>query len=324
MTGRYHLSRRAALGLIGAACASPRPSAAAGLNAVSGRAFGTSWRIVTQAEADVARLVPNIEALFDDIDRRLSPWRADSALSRFNSGAADLYARDLALVEVTLAALRIARGSGGAFDPTVGPLVARWGFGPINRGGGPDWHAIEAGPNGVTKARADLTLDLCGIAKGWALDRVAQFLQEAGVEDVLVDLGGEILALGAHPGGREWQVAIDSPLASGPAFGALRLPGGKAVATSGISEQSYVLNARRYSHIIDPVLRAPAQGRLGSVTVIAPDAMSADGWATALFASGEIAGPKLAAARGISALFLIEDQGALRTVQTGGIAEYLL
>ncbi|MDU8913063.1 FAD:protein FMN transferase [Aestuariicoccus sp. MJ-SS9] len=310
--------------MIGAALAMNSAAAATDVELVSGRAFGTGWQIVAPLGAGIARLVPDIEALFDDIDRRLSPWRADSAVSRFNTGPARIHARDPALAVVTAAALEIARQSKGAFDPTVGPLVARWGFGPINHGGEPDWEAIGVGPHGVTKDRADLTLDLCGIAKGWALDRAARLLQGAGVQDALLDLGGELIALGSHPDGREWQVAVASPIASGPVVGALRLPRGRAVATSGVREQSYVLNPRRYSHIIDPATHEPARGGLVSVTVVAPDAMAADGWATALFAAGGVAGPRLALAEGIDALFLSEARGGLRQVATGRISEFML
>lgn len=324
MTPRFLPSRRAALGLIGGACAWPHLAAAAPVEVVSGRAFGTGWQIVAPSGAEVVRLAGEIETLFQQVDRSLSPWRADSCVSRFNAGPAQTWEVDPALTEVAVAALRIAEQSNGAFDPTVGPLVARWGFGPITEGGAPDWRAIEAGAQGVRKARADLTLDLCGIAKGWALDRAVAHLQVAGLDSFLFDLGGELRAHGRHPSGRDWQAAIASPLVAGQGAGILRLPAGNAVATSAQSEQSYMLNAQRYGHIIAPALQAPARGRLASVTVIAEDATMADGWATALFAAGEVAGPRLAREMGISALFLIDDRHTLHQQSTGRMAEFIL
>ena len=139
--------------------------------------------------------------------------------------------------------------------------------------GAPGWRGIAIAPEGLTKARGDLTLDLCGIAKGWALDRAADLARAEGVTDMLLDLGGEFVALGTHPEGRDWRIAVESPLPAQPPTQALRLPPGMAVATSGVRAQSYVLNGRLYSHIIDPETRAPASGRLRSVTVAAGDAM---------------------------------------------------
>jgi thiamine biosynthesis lipoprotein len=322
MTPVYRPGRRTALALFGAVLCAPRAAFAGGVETISGAAFGTYWQITAPSGHTIAGLVPEIEALFGDIDLHLSPWRADSMISRFNSGAAP--ASDPALMQVTKAALEISRQSEGAFDPTVGPLVAQWGFGPVLRGGAPDWRALSVGPEGLTKARADLTVDLCGIAKGWALDRAAALARDAGFDSLLIDLGGELCALGRHPDGRDWRVAIEAPLPALRAPAALRLPAGAAVATSGTRTQSYRLNGRTYSHIIDPVTREPAAGSLRSVTVVAATATSADGWATALCAAGEGAGPDLAHAQGVAALFLFEKDGAMRVRRTGQISDFIL
>jgi thiamine biosynthesis lipoprotein len=318
----FRPSRRSALALFGAALVTPRVCFAGSVEMISGPAFGTYWRIAAPSGSGVARLVPEIQALFAKIDTQLSPWRGDSAISQFNRGTAG--ANDSALIQVTAAALDIARRSEGAFDPTVGPLVAQWGFGPVTQGGAPDWRALAVGPDVLKKARADLTLDLCGIAKGWALDRAAALARDAGFDSLLIDLGGELYALGQHPDGRDWHVAIEAPLPILQAPAALRLPAGAAVATSGTRAQSYQLNGRIYSHIIDPTTHAPAAGSLRSVTVVAADAMTADGWATALCAAGDRAGPDLAASQNIAAVFLIEQDGALRTLRMGPIAQFIL
>jgi thiamine biosynthesis lipoprotein len=219
--------------------------------------------------------------------------------------------------------LQIAEASAGAFDPTVGPLVARWGFGPITAGGAPDWRALWANRDGLGKARTDLTLDLCGIAKGWALDRAVETARLAGIDALLFDLGGEFAAIGRHPDGRDWRVAVEAPMRGQPAQAVLRLPPGMAVATSGTAAQSYALNGRRYSHIVGPGRDIPATAGHRSVTVVAADAMTADGWATALCAAGPEAGPALAERQGIAALFLTGDVGA-RAIPTGAIADFFL
>lgn len=318
-----HPSRRSALGLIGAALCVPKTCYASATRENAGAAFGTHWRLLAGEQVEIAGLAPEIKALYADIDARFSPWRPDSTISRFNAFT-EHQLTDPDLVSVTAAALNLARQSEGAFDPTVGPLVAQWGFGPIRSGGAPDWRSVLVSDAGVVKQRPELTLDLCGIAKGWALDRTAQLARSAGATDMLLDLGGEFIAVGQHPDGRDWQVAVESPLNLQELSAVLRLPSGMAIATSGVRTQSYVLNGRLYSHIIDPASRSPVAGRLRSVTVMAETAMMADGWATALFAAGEAAGPDLAKTWDVSALFLIEDVSGLQQVSTGEMSDVLL
>lgn len=317
-------ARRTALGLLGAALVLPRTAFSGHLATLTGQAFGTTWRLVAPADAKLAPMRSAIESLFDEVDRTFSPWRNDSALARFNAMPAGQQIRDTDLAHVTAAALSMARQSGGAFDPTVGPLVARWGFGPIHDGGAPDWRALVANKDTVRKARDNLTLDLCGIAKGWALDRVAEPLETKGIDNFLFELGGEVLAQGQHPDGRSWRIAIDTPPTFANVPPAIRLPSGTAVATSGQWVQGYRLADRLYGHIIDTGTAEPVTGALRSVTVVADDAMSADGWATALCACGAEAGPELAASNGLAALFLIAAAGAVRTVETEPFREFLI
>ena len=320
-TTTYRLSRRAAIGAIGAACVLPRSALAGTLATATGWAFGTSWRIVAPGGTDLVDLMPAVEALFAGIDRTFSPWRADSVISRFNAGPAGQSLRNRDLADVTAAALGITRQSGGAFDPTVGPLVARWGFGPIQGDGAPDWRGLSVRRDMIAKTRDDLTVDLCGIAKGWALDRAVVLLRAAGVDNFLFELGGEFRAVGRHPDERNWRVVIETPDWTPEPPMTLDLPSGVAVATSGVWAQSYDLNGRLYSHIIDTGTGLPVSGALRSVTVVAADAMTADGWATALCAAGAKAGPESATVQGLAAVFQIELEGELRRVKTGAIRQ---
>lgn len=314
----YRPSRRGALGAIGAALLLPRQALAGGRTPrITGRAFGTGWQVIGAQRATLAAQQPRIETLFAEIDRQMSPWRADSTISRFNGAAAGWHAAEPELAHVAQAALDVAAGSGGAFDPTVGPLVAQWGFGPIAGGQAADWRSLGAEREALYKAEDNVTLDLCGIAKGRALDLAAELLREAGAGNVLIDLGGEFRAFGRHPSGRPWQVAVAAPgNQPGPV---LEIADGEAVATSGLATQSYSLAGRRYGHIVTPALRATAATRLHSVSVVAGDAMTADAWATALFAAGDAVGPRMAEARGLRALFLFDEGAARRPVTTGGL-----
>lgn len=317
-------SRRRMVAGIAAALALPRASLAADLAAVSGGAFATTWRLSAAQSGDLAPLVPMIDRLFAQIDRTFSPWRADSTLSRFNASSAGTPMHDTELARVTSAALAISQHSDGAFDPTVGPLVAKWGFGPIHTGGAHDWRGIRASAEAISKTRDDLTLDLCGIAKGHALDRAAALVRAAGFDNFLFELGGEVIAQGQHPDGRDWRLSIDTPLSFANAVSSIRLPTGSAVATSGVWEQSYTLNQRLYSHIIDTRADAPVSGRLRAVTVVTPDAMTADAWATGLCAAGAEGGLALATAARLPALFLIEQDNSLHQITTDPMKAFLL
>lgn len=318
------MSRRAALAVLGAAFLRPAAARAEGLSTQSGRAFGTMWRLTSSADAEVGWLSGRIGRLFSDIDITFSPWRQDGLIARFNGLRTGGVIEHADLAHVTGAALGIARASEGAFDPTVGPLVARMGFGPIRSGGAPDWRGLVRDGDTVGKSRPDLTLDLCGIAKGWALDRAAALIEDAGTSSFLLELGGEFVARGRHPSGRDWRLAVETPGTLLGAAPTLRLPAGTAAATSGHWAQSYRLNGRVYSHIVSIGGIGLVTDALRSVTVLAADAMTADGWATALCAAGAEAGPDIAGARGIAAVFLIEEDGRLRQIETGPIREFRL
>lgn len=321
MFGPLPSRRDFALGL-GAALASPAPLRAAPLVTATGATFGTHWRVVGLVDTGMPRLRSELERLFSGIDEEMSPWRNDSAISDFNRSRSGGPA-SAEMIRVAKMSLNLANKSEGAFDPTVGPLVARWGFGPIDRGAMPDWRKFSVRDNRMVKEDADLTLDFCGLAKGRALDRAIDLAREQGIENLLMDIGGELRAIGRHPDGRDWQVAVEHPMAGSAPAAILHLPAGMAVATSGLGAQSFRLHGRLWGHIIDPAQGQPVDGRLRSVTVLATDAMTADGWATALFAAGDDAGPAIARGNNIAALFLYESGTGLRNVATGGIESVL-
>jgi thiamine biosynthesis lipoprotein len=317
-------TRRNALGLIGATFVLPQISQAAATRSIQGAAFGTTWQLVASHHDDLESLRADIDALFATIDQQMSPWRSDSDISQFNTMGAGWHRADAEMILVTTAALDLAKVSHGAFDPTVGPLVAQWGFGPIEGGLEPDWRGLSLGYSSIGKARGDLSLDLCGIAKGRALDLAVDLVKARGVDNFLFDLGGELKAFGQHPSGRSFQVAVQHIVAGQPAPATLRLADGLAVATSGLRTQSYELANNTYGHIIDPRMRLPANDHLFSVTVLGRDAMIADGWATALFAAGLSGGPDLAQSNNIDALFLTRDGAGIPSVKTGAIEGALL
>jgi thiamine biosynthesis lipoprotein len=298
------LTRRHFLALSAATLAAA-PVHASGMQTLGGEAFGSYWRAMVAGDlpgGDVSGLIGRIVA---EVDGQMSPYLPGSELSVFNrAGRAQLSG---AVAETTQAALQIAMDTDGAFDPTVGPLVARYGFGPIRGTEGADWRALALAGTRLTREAEGVTLDLCGIAKGHALDRMAIALEAAGATDFVLELGGEVVARGQHPEGRGWQVGIED--GAGGLAGVARLQG-LAVASSGLWDQSYVVGQGRYGHIIDPTTGAPAGDTLASVSVFHDRAMIADGLATALFAMGADRALAHARATGLAAV-LVAGGGAV-------------
>ena len=290
---------------------------------LDGEAFGTRWIVrIRGPEADSARVRDAIEAELDAVDRSMSNWRPDSELSRLNASedTGPLPISD-PLALVLESALRVHDESGGAFDITVAPLLRLFGFGP---GGNPDQPAPTSGEFEATRSlvgsgllsverepggRAvlhrripDVEIDLSGIAKGYAVDRVSSALTERGLTEHLVEVGGEIQARG------EWTAGVQDP-SGGLATRVHRsFPlRDLGMATSGGYRDFRAADGeedRFWTHILDPRTGRPVERRTGSVTVLAASCLEADAWATALYVLGPDAGLELAEARSIAALFL--------------------
>ena len=290
-----------------------------------GLAFGTSWRITFAAGLDPALIQQMAEDVISQVDGTMSPYRTDTALSRFNAQRTmDWQAMPRALCAVVNASLRIARLSGGAFDPAVGPLVGRFGFGPIQQAPAGSYRDILVRGDAISKTEPGLCLDLCGIAKGHALDRMAVGMRRLGSANFLIELGGEVFAAGQHPHGRIWQAAIEQPVSGPTVIQRIVRLDGMALATSADSANFYEQGGRRYSHIIDPATAQPVDNGLASVSVIAPDAMSADGLATALMVMGPQRGPALARREQFSGLFVERRKSALHETMTGRFASLVV
>ncbi len=296
--------------------------------------MGTRWSVQCDlAElADAAALRDELAAAVQQVDRQMSPWKPDSDLVRLNSAPPGQWVGLPGEIMAVLArALEIARQSGGAFDPTVGGLVDAWGFGAARDA--PDAAAIRAatqaprGPahqgleldaaSGRARKHAPMQIDLCGIAKGYAVDRMAAVLRRHGVAHALVALDGELRALGGQADGEPWAVAVESPQPGRrAAHGVLELHD-VAVATSGDYRRFVELAGVRLSHTMDPRRAAPVNNGVASVTVLAGDCMSADAWATALLVAGPDEGVALTHGLGLEALFLLRREGRWAEVGSG-------
>ena len=228
-------------------------------------------------------------ALDAKLDRH-SPSSLVSALDR------DGRAEDAELAALTDAALRVGALSDGAFDPTVAPLLDAWDF----TGDAPrvptetELASLLAcvGLENITVEGSTITLqngaqlDLGGIAKGYAGDRVRTVLAERGIESAVIDLGGDVGLLGKKPDGSDWRIAVKDPAEPSRFLGVLTAAD-TFVVTSGIYERGFEENGVRYHHILDPKTGRPAESGLVSVTVVCTDGAWADALSTACFVLGE-------------------------------------
>jgi len=285
------------------------------------RTMGT-WGTVTLVTPDSAGSAAHarvVKGAWDQVNAWMSNWSESSEISRINREAASSSESGGVLVQTEVAevietALRIGEQSGGAFDITVEPLVRLWGFlGGVPQV--PDSSEIERvlGDIGLEKIEfdpesrlirfreANLRADLGGIAKGYGVDRAILALQESGVEDALVDLSGNIRLIGSPAGRTAWSIGIRDPRGRFTYFAKLSLSDA-CMATSGNYEQFVAKDGKEYGHILDPRSGWPASGLL-SATAIAPSAMEADAWATALV----VLGPEGAKAA-------VEERGGLSAV----------
>lgn len=292
------------------------------LQQLAGTSMGTHW----QVRVDNPEFVPlehirsAIEAELEQVVRHMSHWERDSALSRFNHASADSWhALPDDLAHVLHAGLHWARLGHGAFDPTLGRLVAAWGFGPHAPAQAADWrpaspHAIQQAlqssgwqrlqhcPQRGWRQSGGLHLDLSGIAKGYAVDAVLQRLHALGLPHCLVEIGGELRASGQRPGGQPWRVAI-APIpgaAPEPAPSALALRE-MAIATSGDLYHRHHWQGRSHSHTLDARSGQPIAHALASVSVLHPECMHADALATLLTVLGPEDGLAFAEQHGIAA-----------------------
>lgn len=306
-------TRRTVLKLAGSAALMrlrPADVLAAQVHVDTGRAFGSSWRLVLPDARDAVRARVVLETTVARIDALMSPYRADSDLGRFNAGEAVAISAETALV--TCAALEMARDSDGAFDPTVAPIGRRFGFGPLRLS--PDrpagrYRDVQVSANRLVASTPGLTIDLCGIATGYALDDIGKAFD--GME-FLLELGGEVMARGRHPSGRQWRAGIERP--GSATLQRIVAMDGRALATSGDTSQSYRVGRRRYSHVVDPRTRLPADSGVASVSVLAATGLAADALATAAMVLGPESARPLLTSRDASALFLMRRPGGVEEV----------
>jgi thiamine biosynthesis lipoprotein len=257
--------------------------------------------------------------------RNYYPW-ADGELAQVNEaiGAGRAARVDPGLASLLEKAQQLSARSGGAFDPGVGALVQLWGFNdaanppdaPPDRAAIAAWlkdpasiAALRVDGDRVSASRRTLLIDLGGIAKGEAVDRIVRLLTDAGFDDVLVNAGGDLRAVGRRAG-RGWRVGIKAPRGPG-LLGVVELDSGEAAFSSGDYERYYDFHGKRMHHILDPATGYPVD-HTRAVTVIAADGVTADAAATAVFVAGPDRWQQVARALGVKLVLRVDASGRIQ------------
>lgn len=295
-----------------------------------GAAWGTTYHITYEADRDLS---DSVVATMRSVETVMSMFDPSSVVSRWNSGETDDVNAEL--ISVFHTAKEVSEASGGRYDVTVAPLVDLWGFGrkDVAEGFVPDsaevalalqligMNRIEyVAPATLRRAKPGMQLDFSSIAKGYGVDRVTDALRSCGVENMMVEIGGEVMALGVNPKGQPWRIQIDAPVSGNPGDSALRVIEltDRAVATSG----NYRNYRRRsdgstFGHTLSPLTGYPVQTDMLSATVIAPRCELADALATACMTmNADEAAKMIRGFENVSAILVVDNgHGGYRVVE---------
>lgn len=292
----------------------------------TGQSMGTDWsvRLVAPPDRTRAEFQAAIDEELAQVIALFSHWEPTSELSRWNAAPAGFWAVSEPFWTVLNAAMDLADDTDGAVDPTLGALVDLWGFGPPGpRSGLPTDEAIATAlsVSGWQSLRLNreakavqqvggMKLDLSGIAKGHAVDRVSERLTALGATSHLVEIGGELRGAGVKPDARPWWTELQAaPGAPGPRTLAALFD--IAVATSGDWVRNFSVFGQNYGHTLDGRTGRPLTHGLASVSVFAETAMRADALATAVMVMGPDEGPAYAAATDLAALFVMRGPSGM-------------
>lgn len=319
-------------------------------NYLTGETMGTSYHISYQLpdNADEAAIQASIDERLKQINDSMSTYQSDSTISTFNQlNKSTPITIDADFSRVLDVSKIVYEQSGGAFDPTVMPLVDTWGFGStmtVERLQSPptameiaqakalvDFKSIVKAGNTVSKTKDGVELDFSAVAKGYGVDVIADVLREDyQIRNYMVEIGGEIATSGVNNQQQPWQIAIDAPIEGSTVserqtISAIRQPKNTAsqmhLATSGNYRNSVIFDGERYSHTIDPTTGKPIAGGAPSVTVAADSVALADAWATALTAMPYHKALDVAKAQNLAAMFVVLADNAKENGSNGSVSD---
>ncbi len=293
---------------------------------VSGATMGTRFlvKFTALSDFDPIPVEAKITKALKEVNRQMSTYEADSEITNFNQSRAKEWQKISPWFGETLfVSLDLAKKTSGAFDPTIGPLVNLWGFGPKKSKEVPSPEEIKATQKLVgfekiqlkkenkmwlvKKDLASVYLDLSASAKGFGVDVLSNLLVEEGLGNHLVEIGGELRARGTKLG-EPWVVAIEKPTKSGRSVQQIMALRDGALATSGNYRNYFESEGKTYPHTIDRKTGQAVQSELLSVSIIADECVRADALATALMVMGAEKAFKYAEGNDIAALLIVADK----------------
>lgn len=304
-------------------------------NSITGFVFGTVYNITYQYKGD---LKSEIEAELKRFDFSLSPFNDSSVISRVNRN--EELVTDTFFQKCFNRSMEISRDTKGAFDITIAPLANAWGFG-FKKGAFPDslmidsllqitgYDKVKLVDGKVTKNDPRIMLSCSAVAKGYAVDVVAHFLESKGIKNYIVDIGGEVVVKGKNSQGGLWRIGINKPiddsLSRQKDLQTILEITNAGLATSGNYRNYYYKDGKKYAHTIDPRTGYPVQHSILSSTVIAKDCMTADALATAFMVMGLEEAEKFCKADpNIDAYFIYSGKdGKFETYFTEGMKKYI-
>lgn len=321
-------------------CSETPETAADPVKRIEGHIFGTYWMISIAddiTDTELLRLQEGVVDTLNRVDWQMSTWKPESELMLLNGYPVGEWL-DLSpeLMQVLRISQDISSRSAGAFDITLGNLVNLWSFGPEQRPNAiPEAEVLAerlavAGYAGLelnqetqqARRMADFFIDLSGVAKGFAVDEVGRYLQSQGVTNFLVNIGGDLLAMGRREPEVSWRIGIELPHTGVQVAHHVIAVENMSVATSGDYRNYFEEKGRRFSHTIDPTSGWPIEHRVASVTVLAEENVDADAWATALMVLG-VDGLALAEQQGIRVLMLERNNDTWTTHLSSAFAAYV-
>ena len=321
------------------------------IEAVTGLSMGTSYTVKWFQnsnqinETDIVDKKQNHQSIEQGValelirvERSMSTYMDSSDLNGFNGALVNTwYPVPLEMATLVSKAIALGEKTKGAFDITVGPIVDLWGFGPdpvpeyiptnaqlelLRPLIGFQNLTVRQEPPALRKS-AQSHIDLSAIAKGYGVDAVSNWLDAKGIDNYLVEVGGELRAKGFKPDGTPWRIAIETPTIDAGQIYQIVNVSNMAVATSGNYRNYYELEGVRYSHTLDPKTLMPVTHNLASVTVLDESAADADAMATALMVMGHEEGVKWASMHQVPAYFIIKESTGFVAQDTANFMDYL-
>ncbi len=306
---------------------------------LEGGIFGTFYHVIYQPVHTID-LSEGINAELSKVDWALSTFKDTSSISRFNKSHRGIVL-DSMMRYVIEDGQQVFKNTDGAFDMTVGELVNAWGFGFKKRDSVVDariqellshvgMHKVQIINDSLIKADPAIKLDASAIAKGYGVDVVADYLESQGVENYMVEIGGEIRVKGINNKGLAWHVGIDKPIddvtAANREIEDIVAITGMGMATSGNYRNFYIKDGKKYAHTISPYNGYPVQHSILSASILAPKCMTADAYATACMVMGvDKSMEVIENLPGIEGYFIYDDEEGNTLIKyTSGFEKYIV